>query len=209
MATGCTPSARLGAAQTILVSMDEMTLADLVMRNTDATHLYFDIFSVPDSVIEIKDYQDQVGAPLAGTTHNSVTALKTAGAKAGWLGSAAAGWTCTDNPGDYLDARGVKNPKGTGNASSMIGGTEFAENIHGLGGNNAIYGDGGNDGINNNLVEDFNGDDIFIVNATQFGYQNDFSGGLGLQRHHHDRKRDSGGCPWQPNSGSWWFAPTR
>ncbi len=295
---------RLGAAQNILVSMDEMTLADLVMRNTGATHLYSDIFSVPDSVIEIKDYQDQLGAPLAGTTYNSVTALKTSGAKAGWVGSAAAGWTFTDNPGDYLDARGVKNPNGPGNASSMIGGTEFAEKINGLGGNETVWGDGGNDtieggagndflhggdgnevitdlggddylwgdggddklnagegidlvfggagndtlyggqgndasvngddgndllfggdgkvvngvmdatdggdvinggrgddtmyggggndvidggegndliygGIDNNLVEGFNGDDIFIVDATQFGYQNAFSGGLG------------------------------
>lgn len=160
---------RLGAAQNILPSMDEQTLADIVMRNTGATHLYSDIFSVPDSVIEIKDYINPNGTPKAGTTYSSVLALKASGAKAGWVGSVAAGWTFTDNPGDYRDARGVLNPNGTGNASSMIGGSGFAERINGLGGNETIWGDGGNDSIEGGAGNDFlhggDGNDLITDSA--------------------------------------------
>jgi len=169
---------RLGAAQNILVSMDEMTLADLVMRNTGAKHLYSDIFSVPDNVIEIKDYINLDGTPKTGTTYASILALKASGAKAGWVGSVATGWTFTDNPGDYQDARGVTNPNGTGNASSLIGGTDFAEKINGLGGNETIWADGGNDSVEggagndflhggdgNDLITDLGGDDFLWGDA--------------------------------------------
>ena len=146
---------RLGAAQNILPSMDGMTMADLVMRNTGATHLYSDIFSVPDSVIEIKDYVNLDGTPKTGTTYASVLDLNASGAQAGWVGSATTGWTFTDNPGDYKDARGVTNPNGTGNASSLIGGTDFAEKINGLGGNETIWADGGNDTVEGGAGNDF------------------------------------------------------
>jgi len=163
---------RLGAAQNILVSLDEFTLADLVMRNTGAKHLYSDIFSVPDSVIEITDYIKANGTPN-GTTYASLLALKSSKAVAGWVGSATTGWTFTDNPGDYKDARGVSNPNATGNASSLIGGTDFAERINGLGGNETIWADGGNDSVEggagndflhggdgNDLITDLGGDDL-------------------------------------------------
>ena len=169
---------RLGAAQNILVSMDELTLADLVMRNTGAKHLYSDIFSVPDSVVEIKDYINLDGTPKAGTTYASILALKASGATAGWVGSTATGWTFTDNPGDYRDARGVLNPNATGNASSLIGGTDAAEKINGLGGNETIWADGGNDtveggagndflhgGDGNDLITDLGGDDYLWGDA--------------------------------------------
>ena len=169
---------RLGAAQNILPSMDESTLADLVMRNTGAKHLYSDIFSVPDSVIEIKDYINIDGTPKAGTTYASTLALKSSGATAGWVGNKATGWTFTDNPGNYRDARGVLNPNGTGNASSLIGGTDFAEKINGLGGNETIWADGGNDtveggagndflhgGDGNDVISDLGGDDLVWGNA--------------------------------------------
>jgi Ca2+-binding RTX toxin-like protein len=169
---------RLGAAQNILPSLDESTLADLVMRNTGAKHLYSDIFSVPDSVIEITDYINIDGTPKAGTTYASILALKSSGAMAGWVGSAIAGWTFTDNPGDYRDARGVTNPNGTGNASSLIGGTDFAEKINGLGGNETIWADGGNDSVEggagndflhggdgNDVITDLGGDDLIWGDA--------------------------------------------
>ena len=169
---------RLGAAQNILRSIDEETLADLVMRNTGAKHLYSDIFSVPDSVVEIKDYINANGSPKAGTTYSSVLALKASNAKAGWVGGAATGWTFTDNPGDYLDARGVKNPNGTGNSSSLIVGTDFAEKINGMGGNETIWGDGGIDTIDggagndylhggdgNDVITDLGGDDFLWGDA--------------------------------------------
>ena len=169
---------RLGMAENILPSMDESTLADLVMRNTGAKHLYSDIFSVPDSVIEIKDYINTDGTPKAGTTYASLLALRSSKATAGWVGSTASGWTFTDNPGNYLDARGVLNPNGTGNASSLIGGTDFAEKINGLGGNETIWADGGNDtvdggagndflhgGDGNDLITDLGGDDLIWGDA--------------------------------------------
>ncbi len=155
---------RLGAAQNVLPALDGQTLADVVMRNTGATHLYTDIFSAPDSVIEIKAYQDALGAPLSGTTYASELQLKISGAIAGWVGSVASGWTFIDNPGDYKDARGVASPNATGNASSVIGGTDFAEKINGLGGNDCIYGDLGNDTLDGGAGNDFlhggQGDDV-------------------------------------------------
>jgi len=170
--------ARLGAAQNILPSLDESTLADLVMRNTGAKHLYSDIFSVPDSVTEITDYINIDGTPKARTTYASILALKSSSAMAGWVGSAITGWTFTDNPGDYRDARGVTNPNGTGNASSLIGGTDFAEKINGLGGNETIWADGGNDSVDggagndflhggdgNDLITDLGGDDLIWGDA--------------------------------------------
>ena len=156
---------RLGAAQNILASFDEITLADLVMRNSGATHLYSDVFSVPDAVIEIKNYADGFGNPLPGTTYASVAAMKAAGAKAGWVGSLG-NWTFTGNPGNYTDARGVLNPNLAGNASELIIGTNLAEKIDGLAGNETIWGDGGNDtvqgGDGNDFLHGGDGNDLII-----------------------------------------------
>jgi Ca2+-binding RTX toxin-like protein len=145
---------RLAAAQNVLPSFDQMTLADLVMRNTGATHLYSDVFSVPDAVLEMKAYENALGNPLAGTTYLSVAAMKAAGAKVGWVGTVG-NWTFTGNPGDYTDARGVLNPNGTGNASELIGGTNFAERINGMAGNETIWADGGNDTVQGGDGNDF------------------------------------------------------
>jgi len=146
---------RLGAAQNILSALEEITLADIVMRNTGATHLYSDVFSVPDAVLEIANYQDSLGNPLAGTTYASGAAMKAAGAMAGWVLTTGGGWTFTGNSGDYTDARGVINPNGSGNASELISGTNLAERINGLGGNETIWADGGNDTVQGGTGNDF------------------------------------------------------
>lgn len=146
---------RLGGTN-MLAEIEGQLFSDLVMRSTDTKHLYSDIFSVPDKYVEMSD----VGLPVSGSTINMLAGLD----RAGWVGSPTAGWTFYGNPGDYVDARGVANPNGKGNASEMIGGTSVADKINAGGGNDTVWGDGGHDtiegGIGNDFLHGGDGDDV-------------------------------------------------
>ena len=145
------------AGTNILLQIDGQLLSDIVMRNTGIKHLYSDILSAPDGVVEISTAQ----------VFPSLVALRAAN-QAGIVNG-----TLYGNLGDYVDARGVLNPNGAGNAAEVLGGDDFANSINGAGGNDTVWGDGGNDtieggkgndflhgGLGDDIVTDSQGDDL-------------------------------------------------
>ena len=153
------------AGSNILLEIDGQTFADVVMRNTGVKHLYSDIFSAPDSTVEI-------GAVPAPPTFATLTALR-ASNQAGFYAG-----TFYGNQGAYTDARGVASPNGIGNASEVIGGTDLANRINAGGGNDTVWADGGNDtvegglgndflhgGLGNDVITDVDGDDFIWGDA--------------------------------------------
>ncbi|OYW52224.1 MAG: hypothetical protein B7Y80_20890 [Hyphomicrobium sp. 32-62-53] len=70
--------------------------------------------------------------------------------RAGYVGT-----TFYGNPGNYVDARGVLNPNGVGNASEMIAGTAANDTIIALGGNDTVRAGAGNDTIEGGSGVDF------------------------------------------------------
>ncbi|MGA1675222.1 MAG: peroxidase family protein [Pseudomonadales bacterium] len=134
----------------LLAEIESQLMSDIVMRNSGAKHLYADIFSVADSYVDMADPSH----PTFATATQMVNADR-----AGWYQG-----TFYGNSGDYLDARGVANPNGKGNASETIGGTDGAERINGMGGNDTIWGDAGNDiiegGNGNDFLNGGDGDDV-------------------------------------------------
>lgn len=83
--------------------------------------------------------------------------------------------------GDGSILGGVLDPSDGGD---VISGDRGNDTIYGGGGNDVIDGGEGDDmiygGIDNNVLKGFNGNDQFLADATHFGYQNAFSGGLGI-----------------------------
>jgi len=130
------------AGSNILLEIDAQTFADVVMRNTGVRHLYSDIFSAPDSTVEM-------GAVPAPPTFATLTALR-ASNQAGFYAG-----TFYGNQGAYTDARGAASPNGIGNASEVIGGTDLANRINAGGGNDTVWADGGNDTVEGGLGNDF------------------------------------------------------
>ncbi len=142
-------------------NIDGSLLSDLVSRSTGAKYLYGDIFSVADKTVDMND----VGQPAAV---NSLTALQRSTTtqtgvfdvngnvinasigRAGYVNG-----TFYGNPGNYLDARGVLNPNGVGNASETIIGTANADVIRSGGGNDTVWGEGGNDNIDGGTGVDY------------------------------------------------------
>ena len=142
------------AGLNVLAQIESQLFSDIVMRNTGVNHLYSDIFSVADSYVELS----------ASTVHvNTITALQRttstvfdADGVMRQVGTAGfVGTTFYGNLGDYLDARGVFDPNGKGNASEMIGGTSGDDTINAGGGNDTVWGDGGNDRIEGGTGVDF------------------------------------------------------
>ena len=179
----------------LLVEIEGQLFSDIVMRNTDATHLYADIFSVADATVNaVTGKVTSVGAD--GLTH--VTDLASAPTiaalelldTAGWVGRVnGLGGTLYGNAGDYRDARGVLNPNGYGNASETLIGTDGAEKINGLGGNDTIWADGGNDTVEGGTGNDFLhgglGDDVITdVDGDNFAWgeagNDSIRGGIGI-----------------------------
>ena len=161
------------AGTELLAEIETQFMSDIAMRNTGATHLYSDIFSVADKNIEL--------ATFTGPMHTFLN-------KAAGFDSKGVFW---GNKGDYTDARGVLNPNGTGNASEMIGGTSGVDKINSAGGNDTVWGDGGNDSIDGGLGNDFlhggdgddyvadlGGDDLLWGDAGN----DTVNGGLGLDQ---------------------------
>ena len=175
----------------LLLEIEGQLFSDIVMRNTGVAHLYPDIFTVPDSHLEMT-----AGTPVVKNTFAALVATTTLIADANnvqqKIGTAGfVGDTFYGNPGNYLDARGVFNPNGAGNASEIIGGTANADKINGLGGNDALYGDGGNDtleggggndflrgGDGNDVITDQEGDDLIWGD----GGNDQINAGMGLDQ---------------------------
>lgn len=186
---------RVPAAEFFIENMEGGMLADLIMRGTGATDVYADIFSVADKYIQVGDTAAN-GTPFANlaalqgaTTMTDVMnangdIVTAAIGRAGFIGNVFNG-----NPGNYVDARGVLNPNGVGNASEMITGTAAVDRINGRGGNDTIRAGGGNDIVNGDAGVDFlyGGDGNDVLNG---GIDGDFMygeagndsmlGGLGL-----------------------------
>jgi Ca2+-binding RTX toxin-like protein len=163
------------AGTDLLGEIEAQLFADIVMRNTGVSHLYVDIFSVPDASIEIgtPGAADRTFGSLGALVRATDTVVDVLGTprqvgRSGWVGNDNTGWTFYGNPGDYLDARGVFGPNNSaalkGNVSEVIGGTDNAERVNALGGNDAVYGDGGNDtlegGGGNDFLRGGDGDDV-------------------------------------------------
>lgn len=156
---------RVPATEFFNEMIDGSLLSDLVMRSTGATHLYSDIFSVADKYVEMGDISQPAGVANLAALQASTTTQQVLNAsgqtvtasigRAGFVGTFSATRIFFGNPGNYVDARGVLNPNGVGNASEMIGGTSAADQIWSLGGNDTVYGDGGNDIINGGSGVDF------------------------------------------------------
>lgn len=152
---------RVPNAEFFIENMEGAMLADLVMRGTGATDVYADIFSVADKYIQVGDTAGH-GTPFAtlaalqaSTTLTQVMnangdLVTAAIGRAGFVGNVFNG-----NPGNYVDARGVLNPNGIGNASEMITGTDGVDRINSLGGNDTIRAGLGNDIIDGGAGVDF------------------------------------------------------
>lgn len=154
---------RLGGTN-MLAEIEAQLFSDLVMRSTGVENLYKDIFSVPDDTLEMsattdKIFQFRLDLENARVTGTDINGVQQQLGTAGWVYSATTGWTFYGNQGDYLDARGVLNANGKGNASEVIGGTQVNDRIHAGGGNDTVWGKAGNDHIEGGLGNDFlNGD---------------------------------------------------
>ena len=156
---------RLGGTN-LLAEIEAQLFSDLVMRSTGVENLYKDIFSVADATLEMsaptdKVFQFRMDLENARVTGTDIHGVQKQLGTAGWVYSATTGWTFYGNQGDYLDARGVLNANGTGNASEVIGGTRAVEGlgghdrIHAGGGNDTVWGKTGNDTIEGGLGNDF------------------------------------------------------
>jgi Ca2+-binding RTX toxin-like protein len=150
---------RLGGTN-MLAEIEAQLFSDLVMRTTGVENLYKDIFSVPDATLEMsaptdKVFQFRLDLQKARVTGTDINDEEQQLGTAGWVYSAATGWTFYGNQGDYLDARGVLNANGSGNASEVIGGTAGHDRIHAVGGNDTVWGKAGNDTIEGGLGNDF------------------------------------------------------
>jgi len=190
---------RVPATEFFNEGIDGTLMADLVMRNTGAKNLYSDIFSVPDQRVEMADAGQPARVATLAALQASTTPQEVFDAagnlvfasigRSGYVGTTAANQIYVGNPGSYVDARGVLNPNGIGNASEVIVGTALADVISGGGGNDAIYGEAGNDTLNGDSGVDFihGGDGNDVIDG---GSENDMlygelgndilRGGIGL-----------------------------
>jgi Ca2+-binding RTX toxin-like protein len=150
---------RVPTTEFFIEGMEGTQISDLVMRNTTATNIYGDIFSVADSYVQVGDPNLPTAASLDALTElttsqqvfdlagNVITAdVGTAGMINGVF---------TGNPTNYVDARNVLNPNGVGNASEMISGTAANDTINAGGGNDTVRAGAGADTINGGSGVDY------------------------------------------------------
>ena len=156
---------RVPTQEFFIENMEGIQLSDIVMRATGATNLYGDIFSVADKYIQLDDtvqagqvYATQAALQAVTTTEQVFDAagnvITAAIGTAGYVGTLA-NRAFYGNSGNYVDARGVLNPNGVGNASEMIAGTAAADTVFALGGNDTVRAAGGDDNINGGSGADF------------------------------------------------------
>jgi Ca2+-binding RTX toxin-like protein len=143
------------AGTDLLEEIKSKTVADMVMAATGVKHLYHKIFAVNDA-----DYER---SQQSFATFSSETALFSASQSlvdangvqrqvglAGYVNG-----VLTGNNGNYLDARGIFNPNGSGKASELFGGTDGVDQFKGLGGDDCMWGDGGADVMDGGDDNDF------------------------------------------------------
>jgi Ca2+-binding RTX toxin-like protein len=133
------------AGTDLLASIQGKVLADLVMESTGVRHLYHKIFAVNDADYELSNnsnlaFRSNAALLAASKTVTDIFGVSQTVGVAGYVNN-----VFTGNGGNYLDARGVLNPNGVGNASEMFGGTDRADRFNALGGDDCIWGDGGKD----------------------------------------------------------------
>jgi len=174
--------------------MEGNQYSDVVMRNSTATDIYGDIFSVADSYLQVGDTVGNVSVDtleeLAAITTNQQVFDLAGNVIQADIGTAGfVGNVFTGNQGNYVDSRNVLNANGIGNASEMISGTALADQINGLGGNDTIRAGAGNDIINGGsgvdyLYGDVGNDTINGDSENDFIYAGDGNdtvrGGLGI-----------------------------
>ena len=176
---------RVPATEFFVEGMEGTQYSDLVMRNTTATNVYGDIFSVADSYLQVGDTAGNVVVTTldelaAITTEQQVFDLAGNVILADIGTAGVVNGVFTGNPGDYVDARGVLNPNGIGNASEMITGTIAGDQVNGLGGNDTVRADAGADTIDGGSGVDFLYGDAGN-DSISGGAENDFIyGGTGL-----------------------------
>jgi len=151
---------RVPAQEFFIENMEGTQFADIIMRGTGATDVYADIFSVADKYLQVGDTAGNATFANLAALQRSTTTTEVINANGdvvvAALGKAGVvNGVFTGNPGNYVDARGVLNPNGIGNASEMITGSDLADRINGLGGNDTIRGGLGNDTINGGAGVDF------------------------------------------------------
>ena len=154
---------RVPAAEFFIENMEGVMLADLVMRSSGASNIYADIFSVADSYVQMGDIGQARATSLSALQSNTTVqqvfdasgALITASiGQAGYVtGGANPGFY--GNTGNYVDARGVLNPNGVGNASEAILGTSGNDTVFAGGGNDSVRAGAGNDTVNGGAGVDF------------------------------------------------------
>ncbi|GAB3647605.1 peroxidase family protein [Ramlibacter alkalitolerans] len=155
--------------------LENNTFAQLIMQNTDATHLPFDVFSLPAWTLEADRTRQHTGLGADGR------ADPTEG------GTASIPLVIRDDPSTPgPDAHYVRY---TGEDHVVLGGTEGNDTLIASIGDDTLWGDGGNDrleggdgndtiegGAGDDIITDIGGDDVLHGNAG-----NDvISGGKGL-----------------------------
>jgi Ca2+-binding RTX toxin-like protein len=161
--------------------MENNSFAAMMMRNTNATHLPADVFSVPGFILEVDKSQQ----------FNLGTGVFTAGAD-GILGTADDVEDTNADPagGGLLTPLVIRNNPATAGADTnylrytggdhvVLGGTNAADILIAGIGDDTLYGDGGNDrlegGFGNDIINGGDGDDII----TDAGGDDNVKGGAG------------------------------
>jgi len=138
------------AGLNFLTEMENNTFAQLVMRNTDATHLPADIFSTPGLILEVDQSRQFTG--LGADGHGDPTEG----------GTALTPLVLRDDP--TTAAVETNYLAYTGDEHVVLGGTAGNDTLVASLGDDTVYGDGGNDriegGDGNDQVEGGDGDDI-------------------------------------------------
>ena len=157
------------AGTDLLASIQGKVLADLVMESTGVRHLYHKIFAVNDADYELSSnsnlaFRSNAALLAANKTVTDIFGVSQTVGVAGYVNN-----VFTGNGGNYLDARGVLNPNGVGNASEMFGGTNRADVFNALGGDDCIWGDGGKDlasgGEGNDFIDGGSDKDLIYGDA--------------------------------------------
>jgi len=153
----------------LLSSIQGKVLADLVMESTGVRHLYHKIFAVNDADYELSSrsnlaFRSNAALLAARKTVTDIFGVSQSVGVAGYVNN-----VFTGNGGSYLDARGVLNPNGIGNASEMFGGTDRTDRFNALGGDDCIWADGGDDiaygGDGNDFIDGGTGRDLIYGDA--------------------------------------------
>src|SRR5262245_48704481 len=141
--------------RTFLTSLENNTFAEMIMANTDATHLPGDVFKTPNYILEL-DQTKQFNAGLGPDGHADPTGT-----------SPLIPLVMRDNPDTVGPDTNYLRFNGDLNTAAVLGGTPNNDIL--IGGDSSedtLYGDAGNDTLNGGAGDDMlfggPGDDIII-----------------------------------------------